>query len=71
MEVFGQYEFNEFLLLDRRLIAGIGPRIRLLSGEHGAVVFGTAAMVEEERLNGGWSLHPRMSSASMHAQAAT
>ena len=34
------------------MIAGIGPRIRLLSGEHGAVVFGTAAMVEEERLNG-------------------
>ena len=52
MEVFGQYEFNEFLLLDRRLIAGIGPRFRLLSGQHGAVVFGTAVMAEEERLNG-------------------
>lgn len=51
IEGFGQYEFNEFLLLDRRLIAGVGPRLRLLKGEHGAVVFGTAAMIEEERLN--------------------
>lgn len=51
LEGFGQYEFNEFLLLDRRLIAGIGPRFRLLKGKQGAIVFGTAAMVEEERLN--------------------
>ena len=52
MEFFGQYEFNEFLLLDRRLIAGVGPRLRLLKGKRGAIVFGTAGMVEEERLNG-------------------
>ena len=51
LEGFGQYEFNEFLLLDRRLIAGVGPRLRLVKGPKGAIVFGTAAMVEEERLN--------------------
>jgi hypothetical protein len=51
LEVFAQYEFNEFLLLDRRLVTGIGPRLGLLKGKHGLIVLGTAAMVEEERLN--------------------
>ncbi len=51
IETFTQYEYNAFLLLDRRLIGGLGPRLGLLHGKQGTVVFGTAAMVEEERLN--------------------
>jgi len=50
-EVFTQYEFNEFLLLDRRLLAGTGPRLELASGERGGAWVGTSAMIEEERLN--------------------
>ena len=51
VEVFTQYEYNEFLLLDRRLIAGVGPRIALARGDKGAAFFGASAMMEEERLN--------------------
>ena len=50
-EVFTQYEYNEFLLLDRRLLAGTGPRITLMDGEALGAWFGVAAMVEEESLN--------------------
>jgi len=50
-EAFTQYEFNEFLLLDRRLVAGTGPRVALTSGKNGGLWVGTSAMVEEERLN--------------------
>jgi len=50
-EVFTQYEFNEFLLLDRRLIAGTGPRVALAQKKDSGIWFGTSAMVEEERLN--------------------
>jgi hypothetical protein len=51
MEVFTQYEYNEFLLLDRRLIGGLGPRFVIARGNKGAAFFGTSAMIEEERLN--------------------
>ena len=51
IEVFAQYEYNEFLLLDRRLLGGTGPRIAITQGEAGGIYFGTSAMVEEERLN--------------------
>ena len=50
-EVFAQYEFNQFLLLDRRLLTGTGPRLALMSGEKGGAWVGTSAMFEEERLN--------------------
>ena len=50
-EAFTQFEFNEFLLLDRRLIAGMGPRWALVDGEKGGIWIGSSAMVEEERLN--------------------
>ena len=50
-EVYVQYEFNEFLLLDRRLLSGTGPRLQLIKGKHGASQIGTSAMFEEERLN--------------------
>jgi hypothetical protein len=50
-EVFTQHEFNEFLLLDRRLIAGTGPRVALAQKGDGGIWLGTSAMLEEERLN--------------------
>jgi len=50
-EIFTQYEFNEFLLLDRRLLGGTGPRFTLLDNDKGGLWFGTAGMVENERLN--------------------
>lgn len=49
-EVFSQYEFNEFLLLDRRLIAGTGPRVALAQKGDGGIWMGTSVMLEEERL---------------------
>lgn len=50
-EAYGQYEFNEFLLLDRRLIAGTGPRAAIVQKGDGGIWFGTSIMLEEERLN--------------------
>jgi hypothetical protein len=50
-EVFTQYEYNEFLLLDRRLLAGTGPRFTLKDSKVLGAWFGVAAMVEEESLN--------------------
>jgi hypothetical protein len=51
LEAYTQYEFNEFLLLDRRVLAGLGPRYQLLDGAKGALWVGTSAMLEAERLN--------------------
>ena len=51
LEVFAQYEYNEFLLLDRRLVGGLGVRFALTNGDKGGIYLGTAAMAEEERLN--------------------
>jgi hypothetical protein len=50
-ELFTQYEYNEFLLLDRRLLAGTGPRFTLKDGKTLGAWFGIAAMLEEENLN--------------------
>ncbi len=50
-EVYAQYEFNEFLLLDRRLLSGTGPRLQLVKGKNGGSWIGTSVMFEEERLN--------------------
>jgi hypothetical protein len=50
-EVFTQFEYNEFLLLDRRVLGGTGPRFTLVDKKGGGLWFGTAAMVENERLN--------------------
>ena len=51
LEVFIQYEYNEFLLLDRRLVGGTGLRFGLVTGDKGGLYIGTSAMAEEERLN--------------------
>ena len=50
-ELFTQYEYNEFLLLDRRLLAGSGPRVTLTDSKVLGAWFGVAAMVEQENLN--------------------
>jgi hypothetical protein len=51
LELYGQYEFNEFLLLDRRVLAGSGIRYKVCEGKHGGFWFGTSAMLEMEQLN--------------------
>lgn len=50
-EAYTQYEYNEFLLLDRRLLVGTGPRISAFDTERAGLWFGTSVMLEEERLN--------------------
>jgi len=50
-ELFTQFEYNEFLLLDRRLLAGAGPRVTLKDSKPVGIWLGVAAMVEEESLN--------------------
>ncbi len=50
-EAYTQYEYNEFLLLDRRLLVGTGPRFRVFDLEAAGLWFGISAMIEEERLN--------------------
>jgi len=50
-EVYSQYEYNEFLLLDRRLLVGTGPRARVFDVEAAGLWVGVSAMIEEERLN--------------------
>ena len=46
-EAYGQIEYNEFLLLDRRLVVGTGPRFEVCTG----FWLGTSAMFESERLD--------------------
>jgi hypothetical protein len=50
-EVYTQYEYNEFLLLDRRVLGGTGPRLALFDAPKGGMWMGTSAMIESERLN--------------------
>ena len=51
MEVYSQYEFNEFLLLDRRVLGGTGIRYLVLGDTDKGLWLGTSAMIEAERLN--------------------
>jgi hypothetical protein len=69
-EVFSQYEFNEFLLLDRRLIAGTGPRVALTQTKKGGIWLGTSAMLEEERLIAE-SIAPREDVQSIHVRSSS
>ena len=46
-EAYGQIEYNEFLLLDQRLVGGTGPRLEVCTG----FWLGTSAMFESERLS--------------------
>jgi len=50
-ELYSQYEFNEFLLLDLRLLGGTGVRYKIVQGKAGGLWAGTSAMLESERLN--------------------
>ena len=48
MEVFTQYEFNEFLLLNDRYLLGTGLRIGLQESELSSTYIGIGLMVEKE-----------------------
>jgi len=50
-ELYAQTEFNEFLLLDLRLLGGLGPRFVLFEEEAGAGYFGASYMAEYESLS--------------------
>ena len=51
MEVFTQYEFNEFLLLNDRYLLGTGLRIGLQKSELSSTYIGIGLMVEKETYN--------------------
>ena len=50
-EVFTQYEYDKFSLLDLRFLVGAGPRFRVLHREAVTVHLGIAYMLEREQLN--------------------
>ena len=51
MEVFTQYEFNEYLLLNDRYLLGTGLRIGLQKSELSSTYIGIGLMVEKETYN--------------------
>ena len=69
-EAYTQYEYNEFLLLDRRLLIGTGPRIRVFDGDSAGFAIGTSAMMEEERLNPE-RIHPNEDVNRINARSST
>ena len=50
-EVFGQYQFNEFIRLEDRFLAGGGGRFALVQAERTEVYVGTGYMLEQETLD--------------------
>lgn len=50
-EVFGQYQFNEFIRLEDRFLAGGGGRFALVQAERTEVFVGTGYMLEQETLD--------------------
>ncbi len=50
-EVFGQYQFNEFIRLEDRFLAGGGGRFALVQGESTEVFAGIGYMLEQETLD--------------------
>ena len=51
LELFGQYQYNEQKLLKKRIIAGGGPRFRILQNEKISWYFAPLAMYEFEQLS--------------------
>ncbi len=51
LEVFGQYQYNEQKLLKKRIIAGGGPRFRLLQNDKITWYIAPLAMYEYEQLS--------------------
>ncbi|MCF6365372.1 MAG: DUF481 domain-containing protein [Bacteroidales bacterium] len=51
LEVFGQYQYNEQKLLKKRIIAGGGPRFRIVQSEKISWYFAPLAMYEFEQLS--------------------
>ena len=61
-EVFGQYQFNEFIRLEDRFLAGGGGRFALVQAERTEVFVGAGYMLEQETLDLPASLpYPRSS----------
>ena len=50
-EVFGQYQFNEFIRLEDRFLAGGGGRFSLVQAERTEVFVGAGYMLEQETLD--------------------
>ncbi len=50
-EVFGQYQFNEFIRLEDRFLAGGGGRFALIQAERTEVFAGVGYMLEQETLD--------------------
>ena len=50
-EVFGQYQFNEFIRLEDRFLAGAGARFALVQAERTEVFVGAGYMLEQETLD--------------------
>jgi len=53
LEAFGQHQYNEQKLLKKRMIAGGGPRFRILKNKRASWYFAPLAMYEYEQLSDG------------------
>ncbi len=51
LEAFGQSQYNPIKLLSQRIVAGFGPRFRLLNHPKAKIYFATPAMYEYEKLS--------------------
>ena len=50
-ELFNQVQFDEFILLELRVLGGLGARFRLLDDKMGTIFVGTGYMAEYEKLD--------------------
>jgi len=51
LEILGQHQYNPIKLLSQRLIAGIGPRFRLINSEKAMFYLGSPVLYEYEKLS--------------------
>jgi len=51
LEILGQHQYNPIKLLSQRLIAGIGPRLRLVNTEKAMFYLGSPVLYEYEKLS--------------------
>lgn len=51
LELLAQHQYNPIKLLSRRLIAGIGPRFRILNTDKATFYFGSPILFEHEELS--------------------
>ena len=50
-ELFNQYQFNEFIKLNRRIVGGAGIRLAVARSDAIEIYFGSGYMLEDERLS--------------------